>query len=352
MRGIGQMARDCGLTVSALRFYDSAGVLVPARVDPHSNYRWYADDQVPTARLVARLRRVGMPLADICYVLEHRRDRAVVDGLLEAHLRRLEQGLADARRELSAARSLLDQESPMTAVPSRITTSAEELGTALRSVRYAAGTDPELPMLLGVLLDVAEDGVRLAASDRYRLAVATLSGAEVAGHRPVSAIIPIALIDELVAVLDGAAGPVTISVSGNDIAVEVGGGTVRGQRVDHDFPDYRRLLRDDAAHRVQVDAAALRAELAAAPTRTVPGADGGSDQEVTVLTLGTDGGISATSAAGMLEIGVNREFLLEALDAGGSGQLVLELDGPIAPLAIRAPERTGDVSMLMPVRLP
>ena len=59
MRGIGQMARDCGLTVSALRFYDSAGVIVPARVDQHSNYRWYADDQVPTARLVARLRRVG-----------------------------------------------------------------------------------------------------------------------------------------------------------------------------------------------------------------------------------------------------------------------------------------------------
>jgi DNA polymerase III sliding clamp (beta) subunit (PCNA family) len=317
-------------------------------VDPHSNYRWYADDQVPTARLVARLRRVGMPLADICRVLEHRRDRAVVDGLLEAHLTRLEQGLADARRELSAARSLLDQESPVT---TRITTTAGELGTALRSVRYAAGSDPELPMLLGVLIDIADDGVRLAASDRYRLAVATLSGAEVTGP-PVGAIAPIGLIDELLAVLDGAAGPVTISVDGYDIAVEVGGRTLRGQRVDHDFPDYRRLLRDDAAHRVPVDAAALRAELAAAPTRLVPGGEGGSDQEVTVLTLDRDGGLSLTAAAGVLDIGVNREFLLEALDAGGSGQLVLELDGPIAPLAIRVPDRAGDVSMLMPIRLP
>ena len=350
MRGIGQMARDCGLTVSALRFYDGAGVLVPARVDPHSNYRWYADDQVPTARLVARLRRVGMPLADICRVLEHRRDRAVVDALLEAHLTRLEDGLADARRELSAARSLLDLESPMTVVPSHITTSAGELGTALRSVRYAAGTDPELPMLLGVLLDVAEDGVRLAASDRYRLAVATLAGAEMTGP-PVSAIAPLALIDELLSVLDGA-GPVTISVDGHEIVVEVGGRTVRGQRIDHDFPDYRRLLRDDAAHRVLVDAAALRADLASAPTRIVPGGEDGTDQEVTVLTLDQDGGLSAGGNAGLLEIGVNREFLLEALDAGGSGQLVLELDGPIAPLAIRVPDRGGDISMLMPIRLP
>ena len=32
MRGIGQMARESGLTVSALRFYDGAGVLVPIRL--------------------------------------------------------------------------------------------------------------------------------------------------------------------------------------------------------------------------------------------------------------------------------------------------------------------------------
>jgi hypothetical protein len=49
---------------------------------------------------------------------------------------------------------------------------------------------------------------------------------------------------------------------------------------------------------------------------------------------------------------VNREFLLEALDAGTPGQLVLELDGPLTPLALRDPARPDDVSMLMPIRLP
>jgi DNA polymerase III subunit beta len=46
-------------------------------------------------------------------------------------------------------------------------------------------------------------------------------------------------------------------------------------------------------------------------------------------------------------IAVNREFLLQALDAGGAGQLVLELDGPIKPLAVRG---HGTFSILMPVR--
>ena len=74
---------------------------------------------------------------------------------------------------------------------------------------------------------------------------------------------------------------------------------------------------------------------------------------MSVFTLGPDGTLGfAPRSEALLEIGLDREFLLQALDAGGAGQLVLELDGPIAPLAVRNPHRAGDVSMLMPVQLP
>lgn len=341
MRRIGRMARDCGLTVSALRFYDSAGVLVPARVDPRSNYRWYSDDQVVTARLLARLRRVGMPLADICRVLDNRGNRPVVESILRAHLRRLEDGLADARRELSAARSLLEQESAVspenTISETRLTVAADELRTALRAVRYAVGTDPELPMLIGVLLDADGDTVRVAATDRYRLAVSTLSDARIDGP-PASVLVPVALVDEVLAALDGASNA-AITVVDGDITVDVDGQVLRGRRLDLDFPDYQRLLRPAGAHRIAIDAEELRTRVAAARTRTVPTGLGGAEETATVLTVGS------------VEIGVNREFLLQALDAGGGGQLVLELAGPIAPLAIRVPHRAGDVRLLMPVRL-
>jgi hypothetical protein len=45
-----------------------------------------------------------------------------------------------------------------------------------------------------------------------------------------------------------------------------------------------------------------------------------------------------------------RGFLLEALDAGDRGQLVLELDGPVRPLAVRVPDDVDRFSILMPVR--
>lgn len=53
MRSIGEMARDSGLNVSALRFYDGAGVLVPAWVDPVSGYRWYGPEQLEESQLLA-----------------------------------------------------------------------------------------------------------------------------------------------------------------------------------------------------------------------------------------------------------------------------------------------------------
>jgi PPM family protein phosphatase len=62
---IGAFARAAGLTPKALRLYDQSGLLRPAAVDPDSGYRLYDPVQLRHARLVAELRRIGMPLAEI-----------------------------------------------------------------------------------------------------------------------------------------------------------------------------------------------------------------------------------------------------------------------------------------------
>jgi serine/threonine protein phosphatase PrpC len=67
---IGAFARASRLSPKALRLYDELGLLPPARVDPHSGYRLYDPAQLERARLVAWLRRLGMPLARIRTVCE------------------------------------------------------------------------------------------------------------------------------------------------------------------------------------------------------------------------------------------------------------------------------------------
>lgn len=67
---IGAFARAAGLSPKALRLYDELGLLRPAAVDGESGYRLYDPAQLERARLIAWLRRLGMPLARIRQVGE------------------------------------------------------------------------------------------------------------------------------------------------------------------------------------------------------------------------------------------------------------------------------------------
>jgi DNA-binding transcriptional MerR regulator len=66
---IGVFARRSRLSPKALRLYDRLGVLTPAHVDEDSGYRRYRESQLATARLVALLRRLDMPLATVAEVV-------------------------------------------------------------------------------------------------------------------------------------------------------------------------------------------------------------------------------------------------------------------------------------------
>jgi len=95
---IGEFARRSRLSVKALRLYDELGVLVPARVDEVSGYRYYDVGQLDAARLVAMLRQLEVPLVAIKELLAC--DRVDAAERIAAHWREVESA-HDARRELA-----------------------------------------------------------------------------------------------------------------------------------------------------------------------------------------------------------------------------------------------------------
>jgi DNA-binding transcriptional MerR regulator len=66
---IGEFARGSRLSAKALRLYDELGLLPPARVDEDSGYRFYEPGQLKQARLIAALRELQVPLAEINVIL-------------------------------------------------------------------------------------------------------------------------------------------------------------------------------------------------------------------------------------------------------------------------------------------
>ena len=97
--GIGAFARRSRLSLKALRLYDRLGLLTPAHVDAGSGYRRYRESQLETARLIAMLRRLDMPLARVSEIVS-----AGVPGgarLLAWYWESVERRLA-SQRELAA----------------------------------------------------------------------------------------------------------------------------------------------------------------------------------------------------------------------------------------------------------
>jgi PPM family protein phosphatase len=157
---IGAFARAARLSAKALRLYDELGLLPPAAVDGESGYRYYHPAQLERARLIAWLRRIGMPLARI---------RLVLDLAPAAAAKEVSGYWAEVTAETSGraqlASFLVDY------LSGRGTTMTQAVGTL--GVRFAARTDPgtqrdtnEDVAYAGSRLLAVADGVRAAGGDR------------------------------------------------------------------------------------------------------------------------------------------------------------------------------------------
>lgn len=91
MFGTGAFARVAGVSVRTLHHYDELGLLVPARVDDRTGYRWYRAEQLARLNRIVALRDLGFALQDLPPLLD--------EQVPLADLRRL---LAERRAEAQA----------------------------------------------------------------------------------------------------------------------------------------------------------------------------------------------------------------------------------------------------------
>jgi DNA-binding transcriptional MerR regulator len=109
-----------GLSVPQLRRYDSLRLLEPAGRSSESGYRLYTRGQTGTARVIALLRSMDMPIAEI---------RRIVSGATESerrrifrdHRARLEARLDEVRRLLDAVDAINEEDEMSKATEAQIT---------------------------------------------------------------------------------------------------------------------------------------------------------------------------------------------------------------------------------------
>ncbi|MEU5220833.1 MerR family transcriptional regulator [Streptomyces sp. NPDC020807] len=98
---IGDFARHGRVSVRMLRHYDAIGLLRPARVDPHTGYRYYAADQLARLNRVIALKDLGFTLEQVGEMLDERVDADELRGMLRLRQAELEEALEAARSRLA-----------------------------------------------------------------------------------------------------------------------------------------------------------------------------------------------------------------------------------------------------------
>jgi DNA-binding transcriptional MerR regulator len=333
---IGEFARRSRLSISALRFYGDCGVLVPARIDGSSGYRFYAAHQLREATLLRHLRALEMPIAEIRSFLTA--DPIAARVALDSHWKRLEQGFDRSRSAFAAVQVLLSSREE--SMPATTTLDSSELARGLRQVLPAAGHighDHRYPA--AVLVDLREDGVRLVATDGHRLAVRDLPSST---FNPGRIVIDAADAERLASIAQGA-GPITLSV-GAELGVRTTSVSANFTAVIDHYPDYEAILARCGSSRLLVSTAALIARL-------------DRNREMVVLNLAgkatsSDGvAFPATYDGDDLTIAFNPSFLADALAAGIGPEAILQLGSSIDPVAIRSADDGTLTCLVMPIRL-
>jgi DNA polymerase-3 subunit beta len=118
---------------------------------------------------------------------------------------------------------------------------AATLKTSLDQVVFAASTNQTQPEISGVLLAVNGSEVRLAATDRYRLAEKKINLAENFG-KEMEVIVPQKTCVELSRIIGNQKGNVEIEFSETQAAINFNDTQIISRLVDGQYPDYRQII--------------------------------------------------------------------------------------------------------------
>jgi DNA polymerase-3 subunit beta len=238
-----------------------------------------------------------------------------------------------------------------------VTLDSAALAAALSQVVRAASKDDARPILAGVLMTAEPAGLRLVATDSYRLAMRDLPGTTLLAEGQ-HVLVPARALGELGRVLSNAE-QVTLRLGHDQASFEVSSVRVTTRLIEGDFPNYRQLIPSGYPNRLTVGKEPLldavrRVKLLAreaTPIRMALRPDG---LELTAVTHDVGQAredLDAKYEGSEMVVAFNPEFLIDGVEATPGDEVLLETLDALKPATLRATEGTDFLYLLMPVRV-
>jgi DNA polymerase-3 subunit beta len=284
--------------------------------------------------------------------------RALPGGSVEIEVDNEEARISAGRSEFSLRVLPADEFPRLTeAAGDPVTLASTELGLALSQVVRAASSDDARPILTGVLLTAHGGGLRLVATDSYRLAIRDLAGTNVLAEGQ-HVLVPSRALQELARVLSSG-DTLSVRLGEREASFEVGGTRLTTVLIEGEFPPYERLIPQSQPNRLTVGREALleavrRVKLLAreaTPVRLAMSTNGLELVAVTQDIGQAHESLDAKFEGTELTVAFNPEYLVQGIEVAPGDEVTIETVDALKPAILRVPDNDEFLYLLMPVRV-
>lgn len=235
---------------------------------------------------------------------------------------------------------------------------AETFCRMVRQVAAAAGTDEARPIFTGIFIDINQGKIAMVANDTHRLAVSKdIFGTE----QNCSVVVPAKTMLE---VARGAQNNerIELRITKNHVAFQSGDLLIISRVINGQYPDCYQVIPPESAYAVQI--VLNRQDFTETINRCAAIARDNNgvlrfhigDNSLLISAYSPEVGeikeeILATIAGNSMDIAFNAKYLLDALKAIDSENILFILTGPVGPALLKIDSDDSYLHLLLPIRL-
>lgn len=280
-------------------------------------------------------------------------------GAVDVQLRDEEMSISAGRSQFTV-RPLSLEDYPAQGEPSAeaVVLPAGSVSEALHQVVRAASTDDARAVLTGVLLAAEDEGIRMVATDSYRLAVRDLPQSSMLGSGQ-KVLIPARALGELQRLI-GDESDLSVRLGEREATFDVGNTRLSTRLIEGEFPNYRNLLPSSYPNLLTVGKAAMteairRVKILAQDSTPIRLTLGGPTVRLSAITQDVGNAeeeIDASYEGDEMTVAFNPDYLAAGIEAIDSDDVTLATMDPMKPAVLRGVGQDDYLYLLMPVRVP
>lgn len=248
---------------------------------------------------------------------------------------------------------------PKLDIKTPFTIDSQELKNSLDAVVFAASTNQTQPELCGVYMNLEEGKLKVAATDRYRLAEKSLVLKNGPGGNQ-SMIMPQKTATEISRIIGNQAGLVEVVLNSSQVGISFNDTQIISRLVDGQYPDYRQIIPEKFSTTAVIARQLLISALRAASVfcqnnNSVKFNLDPKSQKLIIAAESPELGKSEVGLAALVdgsggEIVFNHRYVLDCLNSLDSENMVVKIIDDNSPCLILPEGKTDYLYLVMPIK--